>query len=71
MLIIEPHKKDNPKDDHYMDRLLKKFKYKIQKTKLIETLREEQFYLKPSIIKRKQKIKAIKVRKYKEEHDQE
>ncbi len=70
MLIIQPHTKDNPKDDHYIDRLLKKFKYKIKETKLIENLRKRQVYVKPSVKKRELRIKAINVRKYKEKHEE-
>ncbi len=62
MLIIKPH----PKDDHYIDRLLKKFKYKTKKTKLIENLLKNKFYDKPSNIKRHIKTKAIRTRKYKD-----
>lgn len=70
MLIIQPHKKDNPKDVHYIDRLLKKFKHKIKETKLVEILRERQFYVKPSLKKRQLKIKSINVRIYKEKHEE-
>ena len=69
MLIIKPHKKDNPKDDHYIDRLLKTFKYKVKQTKLIENLRDKQFYTKPSLRKRNNKIKSIKVSIYRREHE--
>jgi len=66
MLIIKPHKQDSPKDTHYIDRLLKKFKYKIKQTKVIENLWENKYYVKPSTTKRHKRIKAIKTRIYKD-----
>ena len=53
MLIVKPDKNDT------IERLLKKFKYKFQKTKLLTKLREKQQYEKPSVKKRRMKKRAI------------
>lgn len=56
MLII------NLKDNDTIDKALKKYKKKFEKTGVIKELRERQQFTKPSVKRRKQVIKA----KYKE-----
>ena len=47
------------KDGEGIDKSLKKFKKKIEKTGLIRALRERQKFTKPSVKSREKKIKAI------------
>ena len=61
MLIIKPEKNDN------IERLLKKFKYKFEKTKVLKELRERQQFDKQSVKKRKIKNKAIYKNKIKDD----
>lgn len=49
------------KEGENIDRALKKFKRKFEKTGVVKELRERQFFKKPSVIKRDQKIKAVYV----------
>ncbi|MCD6092066.1 MAG: 30S ribosomal protein S21 [Bacteroidales bacterium] len=49
------------KEGESIDRVLKKFKRKFEKTGVVKELRIRQKYTKPSIIKREQKLKAIYV----------
>jgi small subunit ribosomal protein S21 len=49
------------KEGENIDRALKKFKRKFEKTGVIKELRVRQKYTKPSVIKREQKLKAIYV----------
>ncbi len=51
------------KEGENIDRALKKFKRKFEKTGVIKELRARQKYTKPSVIKREQKLKAIYVQK--------
>jgi small subunit ribosomal protein S21 len=53
MVIIDVSKEKN------LESALKKYKYKVQKTKQTEKLRERQSFTKPSVAKRSQKLKAI------------
>ena len=53
MIIIDVIKEKN------LESALKKYKYKVQKTKQTEKLRERQSFTKPSVAKRSQKLKAI------------
>jgi small subunit ribosomal protein S21 len=52
MLIINVSKEKN------LEVALKKYKFKVQRTKQIEQLREKQQYVKPSVVKRREKLKA-------------
>ncbi|MCO6495107.1 MAG: 30S ribosomal protein S21 [Bacteroidetes bacterium] len=52
MLIV------NIKENESLDRALKKFKKKFERTGVVKELRERQAFIKPSIKKRKQLIKA-------------
>lgn len=53
MIIVNVSKEKN------LESALKKYKYKVQKTKQTEKLREKQEYTKPSVEKRGKKLKAI------------
>jgi small subunit ribosomal protein S21 len=53
MIIIDVIKEKN------LESALKKYKYKVQKTKQTEKLRERQSFTKPSVDRRSQKLKAI------------
>jgi small subunit ribosomal protein S21 len=55
------------KEGESIDKALKKYKRKFEKTGVVKELRERQKYTKPSIINREQKLKAIYVQKLKEE----
>jgi small subunit ribosomal protein S21 len=46
------------KDGENIDRALKRFKRKFQQTKTMKQLRERKQYVKPSISRRQQRIKA-------------
>lgn len=52
MLIINVSKEKN------LEVALRKYKFKVQRTKQTEKLREKQQYVKPSVVKRKEKLKA-------------
>lgn len=47
------------KEGENIDRALKKFKRKFEKTGVVKELRIRQKFTKPSIVKREQKLKAI------------
>ncbi len=49
------------KEGENIDRALKKFKRKFEKTGVIKEIRNRQVYKKPSVSKREQKIKAVYV----------
>ena len=49
------------KEGESIDRALKKYKRKYEKTGVVKEIRERQKYTKPSIINRQQKLKAIYV----------
>lgn len=53
MIIIDVTKEKS------LESALKKYKYKVQKSKQNEILREKQEFIKPSIIKRTKKLNAI------------
>lgn len=55
MLIIKQEKGEN------IERMLKRFKKKFEKTKVLRELRARQAYMKPSIRDREMKKKAIYV----------
>ncbi|MFO8129655.1 MAG: 30S ribosomal protein S21 [Bacteroidales bacterium] len=54
------------KEGESIDRALKKFKRKFEKTGVIKELRERQKYTKPSIKRREEKLKAIYVQQLRE-----
>lgn len=43
--------------DEHVDKMLKRFKNKIKVLRLFETLRKNEYFEKPSIIKRRKKLK--------------
>ena len=47
------------KEGESIDRALKKYKRKFEKTGVVKELREKQKLTKPSILKREEKLKAI------------
>ncbi len=51
------------KEGENIDRALKRFKRKFEKTGVIKELRERQAYTKPSMVKRKQMIHAKYIQK--------
>jgi small subunit ribosomal protein S21 len=57
------------KEGESIDRALKKYKRKYEKTGVIKELRERQQFTKPSIIKRKERLKAIYIQHLKEAID--
>jgi small subunit ribosomal protein S21 len=61
MLIIKM------KDGENIERVLKKFKRKFNETKVLRELRAREQFLKPSVIKRTQKKKAIYIQKLRDE----
>lgn len=62
MLIVKLKKGDN------INKALKRFKQKVRSTKLIPTIRENQYFEKPSQARRKKKQKAIRINKWKIEN---
>jgi small subunit ribosomal protein S21 len=59
MIIIEVNKEKN------IESALRSYKNKVQKSRQIQQLRERQTYVKPSVKKREQVLKAIYVQKLK------
>lgn len=57
------------KEGESIDRVLKKYKRKFEKTGVVKELRERQKFTKPSIIHREQKLKAIYVQKLRQSED--
>jgi len=55
MLIIKQQKGEN------IERMLKRYKRKFDRTKMLRQLRDNQQFTKPSVKRRKQKMKAIYV----------
>ena len=53
------------KDGENIDRALKRFKRKFQQTKTMKQLRERKQYVKPSVSRRQQRIKAKYVQRLK------
>lgn len=64
MLIIKVQ------DGEIIDRYLKMFKYKTQRTGVIKKLKEKQEFTKKSVKNRKQKQKAIYKNKLKQKEDE-
>ena len=59
MIIIDLSKEKN------IESALRTYKHKVQKTKQIQKLRERQEFVKPSVVKRKEKLKAVYSQKIK------
>ena len=51
------------KEGESIDRALKKFKRKFERTGIIKELRERQAYKKPSVRRREEKLRAIFIQK--------
>lgn len=64
MLIVKLKKGEN------INKALKRFKNKVRSTKLIRSIRDNQYFEKPSQARRKQKMKAIRVNKWKLANDE-
>tara|TARA_R100001509_G_scaffold109149_1_gene65102 strand:- start:490 stop:687 length:198 start_codon:yes stop_codon:yes gene_type:complete len=64
MLIVKLKKGEN------INKALKRFKNKVRNTKLVRNIRENQYFEKPSQARRKQKMKAIRVNKWKIANDE-
>ncbi len=57
------------KEGENIERALKKFKRKFEKTGVVKELRSRQAFTKPSIVKRQQKLKAIYIQQLQQEED--
>ncbi|MBE9466700.1 MAG: 30S ribosomal protein S21 [Bacteroidetes bacterium] len=57
------------KDNENIDRALKKFKRKFEKTGAIKELRARQVYRKPSVVKREKKMHAIYVQQLQDKEE--
>ena len=63
MIII----KVNPKRG--IESALKSFKYKVNRTKLIQELRDRSEFVKPSVKRRREKLKASYIQKLRDQED--
>ena len=57
------------KEGENIERSLKKFKRKFEKTGVVKELRNRQAFSKPSITKRQQKLHAVYIQKLNEEEE--
>ncbi len=57
------------KEGENIERALKKFKRKFEKTGVVKELRSRQAFAKPSVIKRQQKLKAIYIQQLQQEEE--
>jgi len=57
------------KEGENIERSLKKFKRKFEKTGVVKELRSRQAFTKPSVEKRQQKLKAVYVQKLQREEE--
>lgn len=57
------------KEGENIERALKKFKRKYEKTGIVKELRRRQAFAKPSVVKRKQKQHAVYVQQMQEKED--
>ncbi len=57
------------KEGENIERSLKKFKRKFEKTGVVKELRARQAFAKPSIVKRQQKLKAIYIQQLQLQED--
>lgn len=57
------------KEGENIERALKKFKRKFEKTGVVKELRNRQAFAKPSVEKRQQKLKAVYVQKLQREEE--
>jgi len=63
MLIVKAKEGEN------IERMLKRFKRKVNETKLVIQLREREQFTKPSVKRRQELMKAKYIQKLKEEED--
>ena len=57
------------KEGENIERALKKFKRKFEKTGVVKELRNRQAFIKPSVTKRQQKLRAVYVQKLHQEEE--
>lgn len=57
------------KEGENIDRALKKYKRKFEKTGVVRELRDRQKFTKPSVKKREQKLKAIYIQQLRNQED--
>jgi small subunit ribosomal protein S21 len=57
------------KEGENIERALKKFKRKFERTGVVKELRGRQAFVKPSVKKRQQKLKAIYIQKLQQEEE--
>jgi small subunit ribosomal protein S21 len=57
------------KEGENIERALKKFKRKFEKTGVVKELRNRQAYTKPSVVKRQQKLKAVYIQQLQQQED--
>jgi small subunit ribosomal protein S21 len=57
------------KEGENIERALKKFKRKFEKTGVVKELRNRQAFTKPSVVKRQQKLKAIYIQQLQQQED--
>ncbi|MCF8225188.1 MAG: 30S ribosomal protein S21 [Bacteroidales bacterium] len=57
------------KEGENIERSLKKFKRKFEKTGVVKEMRNRQAYIKPSVQKRQQKLKAVYIQKLQREEE--
>jgi small subunit ribosomal protein S21 len=57
------------KEGENIERAIKKFKRKFEKTGVVKELRSRQAYEKPSVTKRQQKLKAIYIQQLQQQED--
>jgi small subunit ribosomal protein S21 len=57
------------KEGESIEKALKKFKRKFEKTGVVKELRSRQAFIKPSVKKRKQRIRAVYVQQLKQAED--
>jgi len=57
------------KEGENIERSLKKFKRKFERTGVIKELRGRQAFIKPSVVNRQQKLKAIYVQQMQQQED--
>lgn len=57
------------KEGESIDRALKKYKRKFEKTGVVKELRERQKFTKPSIIKREERLKAIYIQQLRQQEE--
>lgn len=57
------------KEGENIERALKKFKRKFERTGVVKELRNRQAFVKPSVKKRQQKLKAIYIQKLQQEEE--